>query len=50
MKTITRASKFLATYNGKNTQEVASLTKIMTCILILEIADSFSLNLDEELV
>jgi D-alanyl-D-alanine carboxypeptidase len=29
------SGKILATINGKNSQEIASLTKIMTCIVVL---------------
>jgi D-alanyl-D-alanine carboxypeptidase len=31
-------------------QEVASLTKIMTCIVVIEVAERFGRNLDEEKV
>ena len=41
-------SKILATINGKNSQQVASLTKIMTCVIILEISENFKLNLEQE--
>ena len=41
------SGKILVTLNGKNSQEIASLTKIMTCILILEISSKFALDLSQ---
>lgn len=35
-------------FNSKNSQEVASLTKIMTCIVVLETSDRLKLVLEEE--
>lgn len=38
----------VVSYNSKNSQEVASLTKIMTCILTIEFCQNNSLNIQEE--
>lgn len=33
-------------FNSKNSQEVASLTKIMTCVVVLEASEKLKINLD----
>lgn len=40
--------RVVVSYNSKNSQEVASLTKIMTCILTIEFCQNNSLNIHEE--
>ena len=42
--------KIHASLNGKNNLEVASLTKIMTCILAIKLCDRFSLDMKEEFI
>ena len=37
-------------YNSKNGQEVASLTKIMTCIVVLEASERLKMSLEEAAV
>lgn len=45
-----QSGKIIATINGKTAQEIASLTKIMTCVVVLEIVERFGLCLDGEKV
>ena len=35
-------------FNSKSSQEVASLTKIMTCIVVLETSQKLKIALEEE--
>lgn len=37
-------SKVIVAFNSKNSQEVASLTKIMTCIVTLQLCRDFEVN------
>ena len=40
--------KVIASFNSRNSTEVASLTKIMTCFVALELCDRFKLHADQQ--
>jgi D-alanyl-D-alanine carboxypeptidase len=44
VKPIKEESRVIVAFNSKNSQEVASLTKIMTCILTLEVCSDFKVD------
>ena len=38
----------ISCYNSKTSQEVASLTKIMTCVVTIELCERLNINIDRE--
>jgi D-alanyl-D-alanine carboxypeptidase len=47
-KLFLHSHKVIVSLNSRTSVEIASLTKIMTCIIVLDLANKHSLRLEEE--